>query len=128
MDIDSRSTGQPNGLSPNFMSSNDYVNRRNRCLRLAAARELGRHTKAEWELLVILCNRRCARCGIHASRLYGNALSKDHVVPIRYEGSSDAIENIQPMCRNCNSAKGPECVDHVPRQTRLDFELLRVGI
>jgi uncharacterized protein YdaU (DUF1376 family) len=82
-----------------------------RAERLAHARSLGTHTQEEWIAIGDVCDHRCVRCGIHETELHGSALCKDHIVPI-YQGGSDSIENIQPMCRNCNSSKGPDCTDH----------------
>lgn len=79
-----------------------------RAKRLAAARLLGRHTQEEWERLVEFCGNKCARCGAE-----GVPLQKDHVKPI-YQGGSDGIDNIQPLCRSCNSSKGPESKDWRP--------------
>jgi hypothetical protein len=74
-----------------------------RSLRLAAARALGTHSQDEWQAMVDHF-RVCVRCGITAP------LVKDHIVPL-YQGGSDAITNIQPLCRSCNSSKGPDRTD-----------------
>lgn len=81
-----------------------------RAQRLAAARQKGTHTKEEWVNLVEIMGHKCVRCGISADDLEGGVLCKDHILPI-YQGGSDSIENIQPLCRNCNSSKGPESKD-----------------
>lgn len=78
--------------------------------RLKAARELGRHSESEW-LAVRDFFGQCVACGAVPEDLEGGKLIKDHIVPI-YLGGSDAIQNIQPSCRNCNSSKGPDQTDH----------------
>jgi 5-methylcytosine-specific restriction endonuclease McrA len=81
------------------------VYRRNRNLRkkrIAAARAKGTHSRDQWDQLKAEFGQRCVRCGG-----VPDALCKDHIIPI-YQGGSDAIENIQPVCRRCNSSKGPE--------------------
>lgn len=66
------------------------------------AKMRGDHTDGEWRLLVINCGDKCACCGIFRTELIGQTLTRDHIVPISM-GGSNAIENIQPLCRNCNS-------------------------
>lgn len=85
--------------------------RATRSQRLSDARAKATHTKDEWLSLVVAVGNRCMRCDISADDLHGNVLCKDHIVPL-YQGGSDGIDNIQPMCRNCNSSKGPEAVDY----------------
>lgn len=82
-------------------------NNKKRHERLAEARSLGQHTPEQWAALIKFCGPRCLKCGNE------KPLVKDHITPI-YQGGSDAIENIQPLCGPCNSAKGPETRDYRP--------------
>lgn len=77
-------------------------NGQQRRARLAAARARGTHSAAEWLGLLVRYGARCVRCGAGGERL-----QRDHIIPVYQEGS-DAIANIQPLCRRCNCAKGPE--------------------
>ena len=81
-----------------------------RSQRLAAARAIATHTKAEWLALVDACGNACVRCG-------GAGVVKDHITPI-YQGGSDGIDNLQPLCQSCNSSKGPENKDFRPEGWR----------
>jgi 5-methylcytosine-specific restriction endonuclease McrA len=82
-------------------------NKAKRHERLAEARKLGRHTELEWSALQRFCGPACLKCR------EPKPLVKDHIIPI-YQGGSDAIENIQPLCARCNQAKGPEAIDYRP--------------
>lgn len=84
---------------------------KSRSERLAEARKKGTHTKEEWNALQKACGNRCVICGTHKRALNGVSLCKDHIVPI-YRGGSDAIDNIQPVCRQCNTSKGPASKDY----------------
>lgn len=66
------------------------------------ARQIATHTREQWEALKQEFGHRCVRCGVA-----GVFLERDHIIPI-YQGGSDGIDNIQPLCRSCNSSKGPE--------------------
>jgi uncharacterized protein YdaU (DUF1376 family) len=77
-----------------------------RAQRLAAARAIAKHTAAEWNALNDACGNACVRCG-------AAGVVKDHITPI-YQGGSDGIENLQPLCTRCNSSKGPENKDFRP--------------
>mgnify|MGYP000435089036 CR=1 FL=1 len=58
----------------------------------------GRHSEAQWQQLLILCEHKCVACGTSED------ITRDHIVPLS-RGGSDDISNIQPLCRACNSAK-----------------------
>lgn len=93
------------GAAAKWVQSGDRQNKTNRAERLAKARQLGRHLPDEWQALVETFNSACVKCGAGADDVV-----KDHIVPI-YQGGSDALENLQPLCRSCNAAKGPEAKD-----------------
>jgi 5-methylcytosine-specific restriction endonuclease McrA len=68
-------------------------------------REMGSYSEQEWtELKAKYCNR-CLCCG------EVKPLTVDHVVPLS-KGGSNLIENIQPLCKPCNSAKGTQIIDY----------------
>jgi 5-methylcytosine-specific restriction endonuclease McrA len=58
----------------------------------------GTHTLEEWENLKKKYGYKCATCEKKT------ILTKDHIIPLA-EGGTDYIQNIQPLCRNCNSKK-----------------------
>jgi len=58
----------------------------------------GSHTEKEWEELKEKYNFKCVICG------ESNDLTKDHIQPLS-KGGSNYIDNIQPLCRSCNSKK-----------------------
>lgn len=78
-----------------------------RSQRLSEARKKATHTPDQWQALQAFCGPVCLRCGVPGK------LVKDHIVPI-YQGGSDGIENIQPLCNRCNNSKGPETTDFRP--------------
>lgn len=88
------------------------INQMKRKQRLQAAREKGTHTPDEWVLMKIFFEHTCVKC-FGESGLVN--VEKDHIIPI-YQGGSDSITNIQPLCAMCNAAKGPENIDH-----RIDY-------
>jgi len=58
----------------------------------------GSHTLQEWEDMKIEFGNKCAFCRKE------KPLTKDHIIPLS-ENGTDYIDNIQPLCRNCNSKK-----------------------
>jgi 5-methylcytosine-specific restriction endonuclease McrA len=74
-----------------------------RAARLSQARALGTHTDDEWQAILEEFDYRCVRCGCTP---HGRPC-KDHILPI-YIGGSDSAKNLQPLCRQCNTAKGPD--------------------
>ena len=92
---------------PNTNTSEHETSSQVRSRRLAEARKKGRHTALEWEVMVQICGSECVKCSST------DHLVKDHIVPI-YQGGSDGIENLQPLCHSCNSSKGPMSEDLRP--------------
>lgn len=96
--------------SPGLMPiGGEDTNKRLRRERLAAARSRGTHTKAEWAAVLAEVDGECVRCGVACERL-----QKDHIVPI-YQGGSDGLDNLQPVCARCNAQKGPETTNWLSR-------------
>jgi 5-methylcytosine-specific restriction endonuclease McrA len=61
----------------------------------------GSHTWNEWQLLKAQYNWTCPSCHKKEPII---KLTQDHIIPLS-KGGSDNIENIQPLCRSCNSKK-----------------------
>lgn len=58
----------------------------------------GSHSLEQWESLKAKHDHKCVGCG------EAKILTRDHIIPLAL-GGSHHIENIQPLCRNCNSRK-----------------------
>ncbi len=71
----------------------------------------GFFTTRQFKVLCDLYGNKCLCCG-YRSRLF---LHADHVVPLS-RGGDNGIENIQPLCRSCNSRKGTKTIDYRPYQ------------
>lgn len=68
----------------------------------------GRHTVREWQRLVKQYGNRCLRCGKKGE---ATTLTRDHVVPLS-KGGKNSIDNIQPLCQNCNATKHVATFDY----------------
>ncbi len=68
----------------------------------------GTYTLAEWKLLCDKYNHTCLCCGRQEPEI---KLTVDHIIPI-IRGGTNSIENIQPLCKSCNSSKQAKAVDY----------------
>jgi 5-methylcytosine-specific restriction endonuclease McrA len=67
----------------------------------------GTYTAEEWNSVCEKYNHRCLCCGEREPDI---KLTVDHVIPIS-KGGINSIENIQPLCRSCNSKKSTKIID-----------------
>ena len=68
----------------------------------------GSHTLKEWQELKDSYGK-CLACGATEP---DTQLTRDHIIPIA-RGGSNNIENIQPLCRSCNSRKYTKVVSYL---------------
>ena len=71
----------------------------------------GSHTLLQWQMLKASYYYKCAICGDK------KPLTKDHIIPLS-KGGTDYIENIQPLCKNCNSKKHTKIIYENPELLR----------
>lgn len=69
--------------------------------------EMGYITKEEFKEICIKYGSKCVSCGSQ------EILTLDHIRPLAYGGKNE-INNIQPLCKSCNSKKGPLYKDYRP--------------
>ena len=67
----------------------------------------GTYTNLEWQAVLDDYGRCCLKCGSK------DDITADHVLPIS-KGGSNMIDNIQPLCRVCNSVKFDKHIDYRP--------------
>lgn len=66
----------------------------------------GSFTTKEWKDLCEKYGNKCLCCDVT-----DKPLTVDHVIPIKKGGSSN-IENLQPLCKSCNSSKRDKIIDY----------------
>jgi len=68
----------------------------------------GLHSNGEWETLKAQYDWTCPSCNKKEPEV---VLTRDHVIPVS-RGGSDNIENIQPLCKSCNSRKSTSTIKY----------------
>jgi 5-methylcytosine-specific restriction endonuclease McrA len=86
-------------------SGKQMSKRRDAARRTRKTKAGGSFSKAEWEALCAKYDYKCLAC--HQKK----PLEPDHIKPVARGGTSN-IDNIQPLCRNCNAHKGIKIIDY----------------
>ena len=76
--------------------------------RRGLAKHAGTYTLQEWQYLKGIYNYTCLCCGRQEPDI---KLTPDHVIPLS-RGGGNTIENIQPLCLDCNRRKGAKKTDY----------------
>lgn len=88
-------------------------NQRIRYARMSIAKRLGTHTRQQWDAIVAETGGICVRCH-YQHNLKFERPCKSYVIPI-FLGGTNAIDNVQPLCRGCATAKTDERINWLER-------------
>jgi 5-methylcytosine-specific restriction endonuclease McrA len=77
----------------------------------------GSHTLEEWLKIKTAVHGICPAC----NGFFGDKLTKDHIVPI-FLGGTNYKENLQPLCKSCNSIKQIRSLNFKEGDKLLDYE------
>lgn len=65
----------------------------------------GKVTQVQWSSILARFDGKCAKCGEAAN------IQMDHVVPLA-KGGRHSVDNVQPLCRECNLRKATKTEDY----------------
>lgn len=94
---------------PKFSADEQYLKKLARNKHRLALRRIG-HTEEEWEMLKKIHGYMCLCCKRVEPEI---TLTRDHIKPIS-KGGTDEIENIQPLCGDCNNRKFTKSISYLP--------------
>ena len=66
----------------------------------------------------------CVRCG---KKLREDDVEVDHILPQKY-GGGNGLDNLQCMCKHCNSSKGASLRDTIPDYARNNMDRAKRSI
>lgn len=70
----------------------------------------GSHTATEWLAIKARYDFRCLMCGRREPEI---RLHRDHIIPVT-RGGANTADNLQPLCKSCNSKKHTDILDLRP--------------